>query len=279
MKPIFSLFLFLISVSYNAQTDHLIIKRESNKYGVLNDGKIIVPVIYDSVKFEKKIISAKIDNHFDLYSLNGKIIALKAKKFFHLKNEEELQILNFRNQIEYIENYGIKLEKLPFYSNYGISIFENIEEQIDFKKNIIKTQYPSSGAKNDTLRVIQYEQKIPKRIRLISFMNSHNSQFAINRSFFETLNRNFAVVKSKGKYGVWKYDENRMILSNIYDKIIAYNTHLILEKNGLFTIYPNLGKIPKYKRIFPYEYFFSRFETVDNKKGWVDRNGIEYYDN
>lgn len=277
MKVLFLAIFTFASLLFNAQTAHLIIK-ENNKFGIKHDGKIIVFAKYDSIKIEKHIISAKINNHYDLYSLDGKIIAQKIRKYFSLKNDEQIQVLNFKNQIQYFDSQGVKYDVSDFYTNYGISYFENIEVKIDLKKNSIKSLYPSSGARNDTLRIVQYEQKIPKRIRLISFMNGHNSIFSVNLTFFETLNTNYVIVKIKGKYGVWKYDESKMMLQNIYDRILTYNTHLILEKEGLFTIYPNIGEVPKYKKISPYEYFFSRFETVDNQKGWVDRNGIEYYD-
>lgn len=278
MKHLSTTIFLFIYILFSAQADSLEITKEADKFGIKLNNKIVVPIKYESVKIEKKIISAKINNTYDLFSFSGKIISAKIKKYFILKFDAQIQILNDKNEIEYINSIGEKLNYMNYYHNYGIYTFDKIETQIDSKKNHIKFLYPNTGARNDTLRIIQYEQKVPKRIKLISFMNNSLSQYAEYQSFFTTLNSNFVVVKIQHKYGIWNYDEKKMILNCIYDNIKAYNTHLVIEKNGLYTIYPNLGTLPKYKKITPYEYFLARFKNIDNKEGWVDRNGFEYYD-
>ena len=281
MKQLFvSFFFFFLTALFSAQTDSLIVLKKVDKFGVAIKSQNNIPINYETIKIEKLFIAAKLINGFyDLFSFDGYKIASNIKKYYVLKSDEELQILNNKNEIEYIDSKGSKLDLKKYYVHYyGIYTFEDIETQIDTKKNTIKYLYPASGANDDTLRILQYEQKVPKRIRLISLMSGSSSVFARNHSFFDTLDVNFVVVKISGKYGIWNYNEKKMILPNIYDKINAYQTYLILKRDGLYTIYPQIGEIPKYKYISPFEYFLARFETVDNKKGFIDRYGKEYFD-
>lgn len=96
--------------------------------------------------------------------------------------------------------------------------------------------------------------------------------------YFDPLKTNYIVSKIKGHYGVWDFRDEKIILPYDYQKITPFRSYLLLEKNGLATFYPNIGTEPNYKKLEPYIGYFARFETIDGKKGWVDRKGKEYFD-
>lgn len=119
---------------------------------------------------------------------------------------------------------------------------------------------------------------IPTRLKPIALMNGLRHYSLDDDSGYDTLNDYFVVVEKRGKYGVWDFQRKKKILPFIYDKVDPNATYIYLEKKGLATFYPNIGAKPKYKKLEHYIEYFARFETIDGKKGWVDRNGKEYYD-
>ncbi|AZA47630.1 hypothetical protein EG346_05255 [Chryseobacterium carnipullorum] len=95
---------------------------------------------------------------------------------------------------------------------------------------------------------------------------------------YAPLKYSYVIAEVENKYGVWDFKDKKAILPFEYDKIISYQKYLLLEKNGLVTFYPNVGTEPKYKNLESYIGAFTRFETPDGRKGWIDRKGKEYFD-
>lgn len=269
------LILVLMGQLYWSQNKGIMVIERNGKFGVRLDSLTIIPAKYEFIKKENGFIAGKQNNRFDLYSNSGVVIRSGIRKYFVLK-WDDIQMLNSDNRLEYTDSLGTKLEKEDYY-HYGDlpNVFE-IATEIDTVKNRIN--YLSKNSATDTIVAVQYHKDVQKKIKLVALMNNRYLQYHINGSYFPALHSSYVVIKNKNRFGVWNFDKEEIILPCVYDKITAYNTHLILQKDGLYTIYPNFGRVAQYRNIEPFEYYLARFENVEGKKGWIDRNGVEYDD-
>lgn len=126
--------------------------------------------------------------------------------------------------------------------------------------------------------------QLPKGVKKVKFINNSHSEISAEDywyyiGFYKPLKPSYIIAKKSGKFGVWDIEENKSIIPFHYKNIDPKNsTHLLLEKNGLSTYYPNIGSTPKYKYLSNYNEYYARFEYPNGAKGWVNRKGIEYYD-
>ena len=79
------------------------------------------------------------------------------------------------------------------------------------------------------------------------------------------------------------FENNNMKLNTIlpvtYDSIVSLGYYLPIQfnKNGLYGYFP-INKFAKYKKIDEFNFYFSRFTLLNNKKGWLTLDGKEYLD-
>lgn len=67
-------------------------------------------------------------------------------------------------------------------------------------------------------------------------------------------------------------------LPKFLDKVIPIDQDTYrIEKNGLATYFPIIKEI-KYRKLEKFDLNFARFMLPNGKKGWLDKNGVEYLD-
>lgn len=309
MKKLFILSLILIIQLSFSQDSKIEIFKKQGKFGLVKNSKVFIPAQYDSIKFEKNSLSLfnnyyKVyrKQYFDILSSNGnKLIAnIKALSIMPNFSFENIQVIDSLNQTYFITSTGQKLpsdkikstfeapelidkeQNYDAVTSYIISSPNNIKSQTFFynysnpnsnKKG--KTEYKEISSPqnsiftkfiyNDSLTISFYKESEGKNIYKDHPYNAAFSQYQV-------------IVKKNNKFGVWNLSTHQFDLPIIYDEIQVFNQNLILKQNNLYTSFPNIGKKVKYKRLDPYIEYFARFETPDNKKGWVDRKGKEYFD-
>ena len=294
MKIIFSFIIFLSFSVYYCQNVPEIFEEDS-KFGIKYQGKMILPAVYDRITTYPLIIATK-GKERTIYDYKMAVLFNNADiiRYVFLDDSEMLQILTRDHKLFSYDEDGLITDPLQLDPNETISNksshFENrIDEYLIKGKNI--------QAVNDAgYRYYNYDYK--KYGKKAKFLNNKEKMEIENlykrggqgsrdtllhivfteEVYFEPLKVNYIVSKVKGKYGVWDFINEKIVLPYDYQKITPFHNYLLIKRKNLFTFYPNIGTEPKYKKLEPYIGYFARFETVDGKKGWVDRKGKEYFD-
>lgn len=297
MKTIFSFYLFL-SFSIFCYGQNFPEKFEDNaKFGIKYHEKIMLSAVYDEIITYPLIIAVKekertiYDNKMSLLHNNSDILT-----YVYLDEHEKLQVLTKNGKLFSYNDNGLITDILKL----------NPNETIDNKDNSFVNGCNRYFIKNKKIHLenlkngyLYYDIEYKKHGKRVKFLNNMKKMeieylYSYNKNqqqdsivddiafdeeiYFEPLKTNYIVSKMKGKYGVWDFVNQKIILSYDYEKIIPYHNYLMIKKNKLYTFYPNIGTKPKYKKLEPYIWYFARFETIDDKKGWVDRKGKEYFD-
>lgn len=219
---------------------------------------------------------------------DGKLI-VKNQKIIYYDGKGTLQTLDSLANMRLFVN---EKERTDFqnYRSYR-EIPRNLDPEMPNKDTYeIKkdTVYYIWSARNREDRYRSGKQALPKRTSNAVLIN--NKKKLLEESEWEDsggilytvpdyyLSTSYIILKKNGKYGVWNFMDEKQTLPYKYAKITSYYNYILLEKKGLKTFYPNIGKTPKYKNIEPYIANFARFEYPNGKKGWVDRSGKEYFD-
>lgn len=289
MIKYFSLVIIFIGTLCFSQESYNLIKN-GEKYGLELNGKKILAPIYDTV-INHNFITATKDKHKFLFDKNGTIllndiIAENYKNGVSQKINQSGKMLLIKGT-KIISPNTIPKDKNETSEEMHGHLRETKIEKYFIKKNRVfyySMQEPkpatiSNGFDKDLLENTKEQIFLnnSKKLVIESYYNSGDIDFSED-SYYEPLKVSYIILKKSKKYGVWDFKEEKIILPFEYNKIISYQTYLLLEKNGLVTFYPNIGTEPKYKKLEPYIEYFARFETPDGKKGWVDRKGKEYFD-
>lgn len=297
MKIPFPFFLFL-SFSMFCYGQNLPEKFEDKtKYGVKYHEKIILPAIYDEMITYPLIIAIKgkeltiYDNKMSLLHNNSDILT-----YAYLDEHEKIQVLTKNGKLFSYDDNGLITDILKLNPNETIDN-KDIRFENGCKRYFIENKkIHLENLENNYLKFDVEYKKYGKSVKFLNNMKKMEIEYlySYNRNqqqdsivddiafdeeiYFEPLKTNYIVSKVKGKYGVWDFVNEKIILSYDYEKIIPYHNYLMIKQNKLHTFYPNIGTEPKYKKLEPYIGYFARFETIEGKKGWVDRKGKEYFD-
>ncbi|KFF09039.1 hypothetical protein [Chryseobacterium luteum] len=273
---------------------------ENGKFGLKDQNNILLPAIYNRISTHILIITHKSDET-NIYDQNLSILYKDQEilNYHYSENPDILQII-------------LKNGALLTYTQNGLL---NDHSQLILQKESDKSYKESgnSGSQTYTIEKNKIQEKshhifVEPEDELLNikypiygqnpkFLNNKKSleiEYALKRknksnekiieygyseeTLFIPLKISYIISKLKSKYGVWDFKEQKIIIPFEYQKIVSHQNYFYLEKNGLSTFYPNIGTEPKYKKLEPYICAFARFETPDGKKGWVDRKGIEYFD-
>jgi len=271
---------------------------ENNKYGIRINGKNVLPAIYDYISTDFLVITKK-GSEFDLYNNNLTLLDQNIKAYEYFIPMDIFQIITKKNEIKTFNNKGkqIDISKLKIESQKDL-FFKNDRavENYTITNNSVKYEHKEYFGKENYPREFYYKiikggkdarfVNNKKNLEILSFYNPHITDYFEKTSspdyseetLYKPLKHTYITFKLDGKYGVWDFKEQKEIIPFHYKRIVPYQNYLYLEKDGLFTFYPNIGTAPKYKKLEPYIGAFARFETPDDKKGWVDRKGKEYFD-
>lgn len=265
-------------------------------------------------KYFHEFFQAYHNKYIDVYSVKGEIVYQKLRviniqdHWYH----ENFQVIDSFNQTYFIDSLGNKMSKSEIKSNFSNETENTIydddgcSEILNYysitSKDIIKKEIInySIAKKNKNSNHISYEYfKAPKNSNFTKFVKNNKisisvcdyinqvidhpsiefkRKYKLSTSIDIPFNSFLVIVEKKNKFGIWNLKTKNLKLPIVYDEIQVYDRNLILTRKNLYTSYPNTGAEPKYKKLEPYIEYFARFETVDGKKGWVDRKGKEYFD-
>lgn len=270
---------------------------DNGKFGIKFQGKIILSAIYNDIITYPLLIVIKgnertiYDNKMSLLYKNSEILT-----YVFLDEYEKIQVLTKNGKLFSYNNDGLitdflKLNPTETINNKNNS-FENGCNRYFIKNKKIHLQNLKNGYLDYDIEYKKYGKSVKflnnmKKMEieyLYSYKRKQQQDSIIDdiafdeEIYFKPLKTNYIVSKIKGKYGVWDFVNEKIILSYDYEKIVPYHNYLMIKKNKLYTFYPNIGTKAKYKKLEPYIGYFARFEAIDDKKGWVDRKGKEYFD-
>jgi len=161
---------------------------------------------------------------------------------------------------------------------------KNFEELFFLKKILKEEEYRDQLSlyllSNITTTIIV----LPDGMKKVVFVNNSPLEMSAEdywyyNGFYKPLKPSYVIAKKRRAFGVWDIEEKKQIIPFEYNKILPKRgTHLLLERGNLKTYYPFIGITPKYKYLGDYIEYYARFEYPDGKKGWVDRTGVEYFD-
>lgn len=282
-------------INYNNQEVTLYTK--NGKLGIKYQGKKILPTECDSLEIYGEMAGIYTAKKIALYNTNGSLLADNLKSFYKY-SMTSYQIIDSESKMYLIDILGVK-RKLSLYgrsvmgndTDDGRTVTYEIENGKIYKSFYTARHYYSSQDSDDdsdNRYSRNYgnhyigEMEFPKNAKNLLFVNNKQKISAEDYwyyvAFYKPLPPNYVILKSREKFGVWDVEENKSVLPFKYDKISPKSSHLYLEKNGLITCYPYIGKKPKYKTLEDYTEYFARFEYPDGRKGWVDRKGVEFFD-
>ena len=261
---------------------------QNGKFGIKYQGKIVLSAIYDEI-YTSPVMVAKKGNERTIFDDKMRILFNNSeiKLLRYLDDFTKMQIITDKNELFSFDEDGIITNQLRINPN------ETIQEKQSECCYIYSHEY--SISKNKILQEQRWSPftfdyaKYGKKIRFLNNKKKLEIEYLVSKRdsidivfdeniYFKPLDEYYIVSKVNGKYGVYDFRNEQIIIPYEYEKIIPYRNHLIIKQNDLFTFYPNKNLKPKYKKLKSFVGNFARFKLQDGKKGWVDRKGNEYFD-
>ncbi|MBL4745669.1 MAG: hypothetical protein JKY08_04815 [Flavobacteriaceae bacterium] len=237
---------------------------------IINQYKKTFPVKYSWKLFlngKHYTVNKKI-NRLTVKNEKGKII-LENIKFIDYANNG-FQVLNNYTEIEYYNAEMKKIKNAPDtkikyddvcgnVTTYGLKIEENREFYF-LKKAIGHTNYDFQDYKN-------IDSITREKVKSIYFLNrkrnlTYNENSQVEEDVIIDFGTHFGILSNK--MGVQYFDS--IDLSKIPIKVMRNNRY------GYYNICPI-----RYTELSPFEFNLAKFRDENNRKGYVDVNGNEYY--
>lgn len=299
MKILLTFFLTFLTISINAQDDYEKFQQDS-KWGIKYKDKVVLPAVYDYISTKFVIITKK-DKIIDVYNLKNLQLLysnIKAFEFSTSPDPYTIEIITKDGDLKVFSNDGIVTDYSAFArEEKSRSDFfkKSTEEEFKFlikdsKVIVIHKDLRKNGERgypfNTDYSLINGARKAvfinnKRSFQFTNFYLQLDTGFELEYSeeeLFKPLKTSFIITEVKGKYGVWDFKDQKIILPFTYDKIISNQKYLFLQKDRLITFYPTISSEPKYKKLEAYIGNFARFQLPNGKKGWVDKKGREYFD-
>ena len=224
-----------------------------------------------------KIVQNRITRKFEIRKydrVKGQYKAtLKKIKFVKMLSSEYFQILNKRNEINYVNENGdlTNLPKIaPFVcgtvNTYKMRVIENMNHYEVVSKNIGMGTIPEAYIKEEKIQIIS------KQIADSIFFINGKSEFSYDDNFYflTNINPKTIVLKKNSKFFTYENQNNK------YDEITfgQYDRLLITKSNNLYGILNVIE--PKYLKINPFEHYLAKVELSNKKIIFIDKEGNEY---
>lgn len=248
---------------------------------------------YDTLSMKNGFIIGKKKENITI--LNDKLIDITPTNLraAFVSDNGYCQVL-INNEIKWLSSDGeLNDDIIPksyrvcgFVSNYEYDIIKEDGNYI-FKLSIRGTDGENNLTKLKLFPISKYDN--------VSFLNKSTHLSYDSNSYITKEGINSLVVSKNGKFGLLEYNivsfQNKIngnietsfrfksILDLIYDEILFFNYYqpILLKKDDLYG-YNGLNAEPKYKSIDEFNVNFAKFTLPNNRKGWLDKNGIEYLD-
>ncbi|AIM59810.1 MULTISPECIES: hypothetical protein [Cellulophaga] len=217
-----------------------------------------------------KLYKNRNTNTFEVHKNDEKVIFKNLKIAVRLNGF--LQVLDEKNNMFYINEEGSKVEEANLIievcgtvPNYTYEIIKRDNTYIvtelvgyDGEENLAAKEIGSiSAAGIDKINFSNGTKKVT--------FDANESMFYATETFLN------AVLISKGKKKGVLYNNT----VNYYDAVTAANGILKVQTNNKVGYY-NITEV-KYKDLAPFVNGLAKFTTTNNKTGYIDANGNEYY--
>lgn len=197
---------------------------------------------------------------------NGNLMRVNNLKFAKVISGIRFQVLTQDCEIKYYDSLleEIKLEPLVtcgFTTEFNPK-YEIIEEDNYF------------FIKKDTIEIIEFEKKIiSKNIDSIKKREIDDIYFSDNRKVVNELSglSTVPIIVKNGQKGILENGQ-----AKFYENVELVGNLIRLTENGL-KFYYKISNKPKYKRLEQFEINLAFFIDEDNKEGYIDLDGNEYY--
>ena len=219
-----------------------------------------------------KIYKILKSNTFEIKKNDKKVIFKNLKFIEHLG--EYLQVLDKNNTPFYIDSKGKKKKKVNISLELCGTVPNYVYQIIEKKEKYFLTE-------NENF--YDYEDKIPpkiidsieiKGIDKINFSNNEKKIEFDENSFVFNHTKVFpnAIIIQKGKKQGILYENDL----KYFDKVTYDSGLLKVQINNEFGYY-GITEV-KYKELEEFIFGLAKFKTTDNRIGYVDSNGKEYYE-
>ncbi|WP_117884502.1 hypothetical protein [Aureibaculum luteum] len=200
---------------------------------------------------------------------NDKII-LKDIKYIAQINNDSVQLLNKKTEMLYVNKHLKPFTEAiittpPFYgvcgniSTYSLKIVESNNYYI------LKKAESFTNTNFDSYKTIDSINKID--VKNIYFLNNkrqleHDGNFPALEYVIIDFGDSFGIFEEK--YGI-----------QYFDHVDSTKNPIKVMRDGLYGYY-NTTRI-KYLELLPFEFNLAEFKNSNDRKGYIDRNGNEYY--
>lgn len=278
---------------------------EKDTYKIINNqltdiafNNILIPKKLDTLYIDNGLIIGKTKKQIFVFNSELQNITPKNLKAIypygnHYPYDSDLYQVLIKNKIKYLTSNGNVLDQLPTV----VDDFGDIcgtAENIYYRKIIKKDTFYILNLKNmdesyseiTNNELILFPESAFDEVSFLNYVKEVSQDFDSEQSTFEY---DFFMVKKDNKYGIYEYsinnedqtkNKNLISLTSIvplnYDEI-EVGIPFLVKKNGLVGYY-GINPLPKYKSIGIFKGAFARFVLPNNKKGWLDNNGNEYFD-
>ena len=259
--------------------------------------QIVIKKAFDSIAYNSFFIVGYNNNEINIYNYSFEKLNLKKIKAISF-NEfyPNLQIIQ-NNKLRNINLIG------KDYKNEDVSVFPSFNHFFPAQNaSLFITQENDQFyiQSNDFYYILKNFQSFENKFVVINSEEYDSIQY-LNEPTSITLYSEMTNYHKKtpllvytklknGKYNLNtldllidpKIDEQNLEFNNLLpknlDSIVSINQDLYkISKNNLFTYYPLVKEI-KYKKLENFIENFARFELPNGKKGWLSKDGKEYYD-
>lgn len=214
------------------------------------------------ILFDKEAKSYSLDYQPE----NGNSIRINNLKFAKVISGVRFQVLTRVCEIKYYNSLleEIKLESLVV---CGFTTDFNPKYEIIEKNGYF-------FIKKDTIEIIDFEEKIvSKKIDSIKKREIDDIYFSGNRKVVNELSglSTIPIIVKNGQKGILENGQ-----AKFYENVELVGQLIRLTENGL-KFYYRISKKPKYKELEQFEQNLAFFIDQDNKEGYIDIDGNEYY--
>ncbi|WP_027382962.1 WG repeat-containing protein [Epilithonimonas caeni] len=277
---------------------------KSNKVGLLRDFKNFIPIEYDNIfPTLNQSYTVRKDGKVGLINNNGKLVIPilysqigRPRKENDDKNKFDWVAFFDDSKIDNYVDEKILGDKKVI---QGYTVYESeenqekINEKYEKRKreyNRIESKYGKIVSFSDGYAIIKNEKKYVVYVTKNDGIVLENDD--IIEDFYSNYGKKTFLVRNNNKFGL--IDETgKVLLDSIYDKIkYQFGGICFIEKDnkkGLFILNSTYKQVePKYKKIEILEsipvkerWQFGIFEvtTMNDKKGFLGENGVEYFKN
>ncbi len=292
---------------------------QNGKIGFERGDSLIIQPDFDYLSLSDHIILALNDSVMAFYNFKGELL-IRDPKDCYWYSGTYVQVVDQDNKMYFLDKDKNKSDKprtkrvlrgihstRPDYwkyrifnltgsaSNeivdaYHINIPEKTDENLsdyDLKEIYWKKHFNEDELTEKEANLESYYMPIELSVVLddVVFMNGENELHyrtgEYEQSTYSRLSYSYMIGKKEGKYGVYCFEGDSVVLPFEYKKMVTmdYSNYLYFKKGRFYGLYPQTNSEACFKKLTPFVENYARFKDKEGRKGWINRKGQRFYDN